>query len=288
MGKHAAPSPGATPQPRNGSKSGDRSVAGGEVRPGSPPATASGRFWSGTRETAILLALALGLAVVLRTFVLQAFYVPSESMVPTLQVDDRIVASKLSTDIGGVDRGEVVVFRDPGGWLDPPVNAVTGARKVLTSVFTFIGLLPSDSGDDLVKRVIGVAGDHVVCCDAKGRITVNGYALDESDYLDPGDVPSQTPFDVTVPPDHIWVMGDNRNNSQDSRYHEQQKPGGGMVPVGNVIGRAVVIVWPAGHWHTLPVPATFDDIPPPAVTNEGGTNDTTKKPKAAATGAQPR
>ncbi len=288
MGKHAAPASGAKPPSRGPTGSGDGTAAAADARPGSPPTTAAGRFWSGTRETAVLLALALGLAVVLRTFVLQAFYVPSESMVPTLRVDDRIVASKLSTDIGGVDRGEVVVFRDPGGWLDPPVNALTGPRKLLTSVFTFIGLLPSDSGDDLVKRVIGVAGDHVVCCNAKGKITVNGYALDESGYLDPGDVPSQTPFDVTVPPDHIWVMGDNRNNSQDSRYHEQQKPGGGMVPVGNVIGRAVVIVWPAGHWHTLPVPATFDDVPPPASTNEDSTTDTAKQPKAAATGAPPR
>lgn len=282
MGRHAAPPSGARPPTP------DPAGSGGDPRPGSPSTTAAGRFWSGTRETAVLLALALGLAVVLRTFVLQAFYVPSESMVPTLRVDDRIVASKLSTDIGGVDRGQVVVFRDPGGWLDPKVDTLTGARRAMVSVFTFVGLLPSDSGDDLVKRVIGVAGDHVVCCNAKGRVTVNGDALDESDYLDPGDVPSQTPFDVTVPADSIWVMGDNRDNSQDSRYHEQQKPGGGMVPVGNVIGRAVVIVWPADHWSTLPVPATFDDVPPPAATTEDTATDRTKKPKAAATSAQPR
>ncbi len=255
MGKHAARP--AMPDPVH--------HAGGhraEPPPGSPPTTSAGRFWAGTRETGVLLVLALGLAVVLRTFVIQAFYVPSESMVPTLQIDDRIVVSKLSTDIGGVDRGQVVVFRDPGEWLEPPSDTATGARRVVVSAMTFIGLLPSDSGDDLVKRVIGIGGDHVVCCDAKGRVTVNGVALDESQYLDAGDAPSQTPFDVLVPADHLWVMGDNRSNSQDSRYHEAQRPGGGMVPEGNVIGRAVAVVWPFAHWSTLPVPAAFDAIPP--------------------------
>ncbi len=229
--------------------------------PGAPPTTAAGRFWAGIRETGVLLALALGLAVVLRTFVVQAFFVPSESMVPALLKDDRIVVSKLSTDIGGVSRGQVVVFRDPSDWLDPAPQTLTGARQAMVSGLTFIGLLPSDSGDDLVKRVIGIGGDRVVCCDEKGRLTVNGVALDESEYLDAGDAPSQTPFDVVVPAGHIWVMGDNRSNSQDSRFHEEQRPGNGMVPVGNVIGRAVLVVWPYAHWTTLPVPATFDDIP---------------------------
>ena len=260
MGKHAAPPGGVDPASEAGARS---AVPGDQVLPGSPPATASGRFWAGLRETGVLLVLALGLAVVLRTFVVQAFFVPSESMVPTLEKGDRIVVSKLSTDIGGVDRGQVVVFRDPGDWLEPGLSSLTGPRKALVSSLTFIGLLPSDSGDDLVKRVIGVGGDHVICCDDEGRVTVNGVALDESDYLDAGDAPSQTPFDIVVPADNIWVMGDNRSNSQDSRYHEAQKPGDGMVPIGNVIGRAVVVVWPYDHWTVLRVPATFDDIPDP-------------------------
>lgn len=253
MGRHVAPPEGAGAAP-----------SAMPAPPGAPPATSAGRFWAGVRETGVLLVLALGLAVVLRTFVVQAFFVPSESMVATLLKDDRIVVSKLSTDLGGVDRGQVVVFRDPGDWLDVPPSTLTGVRRALVSSMTFVGLLPSDSGDDLVKRVIGIGGDHVVCCDKRGRVTVNGAALDESEYLDAGDAPSQTPFDVVVPADHIWVMGDNRSNSQDSRYHEEQQPGGGMVPVGNVIGRAMLVVWPYAHWTTLPVPATFDSVPAPA------------------------
>ena len=146
-----------------------------------------------------------------------------------------------------------MVFRDPGDWLDPPASTLTGPRKALVSAMTFIGLLPSDTGDDLVKRVIGVGGDHVVCCDDAGRITVNGVPLEESEYLDAGDVPSQTPFDIVVPEGSLWVMGDNRSNSQDSRFHEEQRPGDGMVPVDNVIGRAAAVVWPAGHWRLLSV-----------------------------------
>ncbi len=267
MGKHAARPEGAPTTPTSGSSVSGSSVSGSDF-PGSPPTTSSGRFWAGVRETTILLVLALGLAVVLRTFIVQAFFVPSESMVPALLKDDRIVVSKLSTDLGGVDRGEVVVFRDPGDWLDPPTTTSTGLRKTVVSAMTFIGLLPSDTGDDLVKRVIGVGGDRVVCCDDQGRITVNGVALDESSYLDAGDAPSQTPFDIVVPDGDVWVMGDNRSNSQDSRYHEEQRPGGGMVPVDNVIGRAVAVVWPADHWRLLPVPPTFEDIPPGAAPEE--------------------
>ncbi|HYN74884.1 MAG TPA: signal peptidase I, partial [Candidatus Limnocylindria bacterium] len=136
MGKHAAPAEGTGP-----------AASTMPPAPGAPPATAAGRFWAGLRETGVLLALALGLAVVLRTFVVQAFFVPSESMVPTLLKDDRIVVSKLSTDLGGVDRGQVVVFRDPGDWLDVPPSALTGVRKAMVSSLTFVGLLPSDSGD---------------------------------------------------------------------------------------------------------------------------------------------
>ncbi|HTY71962.1 MAG TPA: signal peptidase I [Actinomycetes bacterium] len=217
--------------------------------------------WAAMREGVVLVALALALAVLIRSFLVQAFFVPSESMEPTLDVNDRILVSKITTDVHGVKRGQVVVFKDPGGWLEPQPDTSPTWQRTLRNAMTFIGLLPADRGDDLVKRVIGVGGDHVVCCDAQGRITVNGKPLDEP-YIAKGAAPSDTRFDVHVPPGHLWVMGDNRPFSEDSRPHEQQRPGGGMVPVGDVVGRVVLIVYPISRWATVPVPATFHDIPP--------------------------
>jgi signal peptidase I len=216
--------------------------------------------WTALREGVVLVALALALAVLIRSFLVQAFFVPSESMEPTLDINDRILVSKLTTDLHGVKRGQVVVFKDPGGWLTPTPDTSARWQRILRDGMTFVGLLPADRGDDLVKRVIGVGGDHVVCCDAKGRITVNGRALVEP-YIAKGAAPSDTPFDVHVPADHLWVMGDNRPFSEDSRPHEQQRPGGGMVPVGNVVGRVVLVVYPFDHWARVTVPKTFHDIP---------------------------
>jgi signal peptidase I len=231
------------------------------------PVTTGGRSghaarspWVALREGVVLIALALALAVLIRSFLVQAFFVPSESMEPTLDINDRILVSKLTTDIHGVKRGQVVVFKDPGGWLNPEPDTSAKWKRVLRDGMTYVGLLPADRGDDLVKRVIGVGGDHVVCCNAAGKITVNGKALDEP-YIAKGADPSDTTFDVRVPIGHLWVMGDNRPFSEDSRPHEQQRPGAGMVPVGNVVGRVVLVVYPFGHWARLPVPATFHDIP---------------------------
>ncbi|MDP3971602.1 MAG: signal peptidase I [Candidatus Nanopelagicales bacterium] len=212
------------------------------------------------REVGIVVLAALVLSVVMRTFFVQAFYVPSQSMEDTLLPNDRILASKISTRLSGVDRGEVVVFKDPGGWLTTPKLSPNPVQSVLE----FLGLLPSSSGDDLVKRVIGVAGDRVQCCDPQGRIVLNGVSLDEP-YIKPGVRTDQVEFDVIVPPDNVFVMGDNRAESADSRYHLQANDGG--VPVGNVVGRVILKIWPLSQISTIGTPSVFEQ---PSVRNSVG------------------
>lgn len=229
-------------------------VSGGRRR---APAKRS-TFLGGVSEVGVVVAVALVLAVLIRTFLVQAFYVPSVSMTNTLEVNDRILVSKLSTHFGNISRGEVIVFKDPGGWLNG--ETVTGAHTWLKDALTFVGLLPTDTGEHLVKRVIGTQGDHVVCCDSKGRLTVNGVALEEAAYLYPGDNPSDTPFDITVPAGKLWVMGDHRGASADSRAHLFD-PGGPFVPLGDVVGRAVVVVWPIERFRILSIPDAFATVP---------------------------
>ncbi|MEH3078749.1 MAG: signal peptidase I [Quadrisphaera sp.] len=200
------------------------------------------RLVAALREVLVVVASALALTLLVKTLLLQAFFIPSESMEATLVEGDRILVSKLTPEVADVQRGDVVVFADPGGWLDdepaPERGPVGGAAA---QALTFVGLLPQGSGH-LVKRVIGLPGDTVACCDQLGRTTVNGAPLDE-DFLAPGAVPSEFPFSVTVPSGSLWVEGDNRQHSKDSRRH-QDAPGGGVVPVDDVVGRAVVIAWP--------------------------------------------
>lgn len=212
----------------------------------------SNGFLAGVREFGIIIVVALVLSALVRAFLVQAFYVPSESMENTLMPNDRIIASKITTNFGGVSRGEVVVFKDPGGWLGDPGPAPGGIRGALHTGLTFIGLLPSDSGSDLVKRVIGIAGDHIVCCDAEQRIVLNGVPLNESYIIQPT---NQVKFDITVPAESVFVMGDNRGNSRDSRYHLNVDSGG--VPLDNVVGRAFVVVWPLARFTTLSIPDIF-------------------------------
>ncbi len=216
------------------------------------------------REVLLIVGVALVLSVLVRTFVAQAFFVPSSSMEDTLRVQDRILASKVTTRFSGVERGEVVVFTDPSDWLPEPVP-VDGVRGLIVDALTFVGLLPADTGEDLVKRVIGIEGDRVVCCDARGRIVLNGVGLDET-YLKPGGGTDQVRFDVTVPAASVFVMGDNRGDSADSRFHLDENSGG--VPVGNVVGRVVAVIWPVEHWSTQPIPDIFAD---PALDAGAGT-----------------
>ena len=201
-------------------------------------------------ELVLLVVIALVVSVTVKTFVVQMFFVPSESMEPLFVDNDRILVQKVSYWGNDVQRGDVVVFEDPGGWLGPnaPLNPL---QKVLSTV----GLYPT--GGHLVKRVIGVGGDRVQCCDKQGRVTVNGVPLDESDYIMSGAQPSSKPFDVRVPDGRLWVMGDNRANSEDSRYHQNLR-GHGTIPVSSVVGKVFAIVWPLGRFHIVTRPDTFD------------------------------
>ncbi len=236
----------------------DSGAAGGEQ-----PAGERGRhgsrakqrpFW---KELPLLVVIALILALIIKTFLVQAFYIPSDSMQNTLQPGDRVLVNKLTPWFGWKpERGEVVVFRDPANWLaDEPTPKQNLAQKALS----FIGLLPAADDKDLIKRVIAVGGD-TVSCEGTGPLKVNGKALDEP-YVYPGNTPCSADdqggrFKVTVPKNRIWVMGDHRQDSADSRYHQQDSTHG-FVPVDDVVGRAFVIAWPPDRWGSLTIPRTF-------------------------------
>jgi signal peptidase I len=216
------------------------------------------------RETVIILVSAIVLSLLVKTFLVQAFFIPSQSMHDTLIEHDRILVSKLTPGPFDLRRGDIVVFKDPGGWLSNAVVPDPGpVRSAINSALTFVGLYPADANEHLVKRLIGLPGDRVACAGPGEPITVNGVPLDEP-YLAEGAIPSEVPFDVTVPPNSIWVMGDNRQNSADSRAH-MGNPGGGAVPVANVVGTAFVTVWPLERFGLLRNPSsTFAGVPDPS------------------------
>ncbi|MFD3803697.1 signal peptidase I [Streptomyces sp. NPDC058618] len=222
---------------------GRSSPSPGEERPRC--ALSRGRHPFTWRRAAALGVVCTVLLLLFSNFVVQPFLIPSRSMEPTFEVGDRVLVNKLAYRFGdGPRRGDLVVFDGTGSFVPerPEGNPIGGALHGAASA---LGLAePSDT--DFVKRVVGVGGDDVVCCDAGGRVRVNGAALDEP-YLYPGDVPSQVPFRIVVPLGTLWVMGDHRSQSRDSRDHLGQ-PGGGMVPVENVIGRADWIGWPVPRW----------------------------------------
>ena len=202
-----------------------------------------GTFW---RELPILLAVAIVVAIIVRAFVLQTFYIPSESMEHTLNINDRVLVNKLVYDFRDPRRGEIIVFAAPQTWHTDPNDA------------------------DFIKRVIGVGGDHVVCCDASHRIVVNDHPLDEPylyhDSDSPPDRASPDPFDIVVPAGRLWVMGDNRFHSGDSRDH-YVRPAHDIqeatIPVSVVVGRAFVVFWPTNRLTWLSVPDTFARVPDP-------------------------
>ncbi|MDX3072996.1 signal peptidase I [Streptomyces sp. NPDC088354] len=222
---------------------------------------------SAAREIPLLIGVALLIALVLKTFLLQAFVIPSGSMEQTIRIGDRVVVDKFTPWFGAKPhRGDVVVFKDPGNWLEGEQASggqdPVGVRQV-KEFFTFIGLLPSADEQDLIKRVVAVGGDTVKCCDKDGRVTVNGTPLDEP-YIYPGNPPSDIKFTVKVPPGRLFVMGDHRSNSADSRFHLKD-PGDGTVPESLVVGRAFAVAWPLGHWSGLKEPTTFSTVAAPAL-----------------------
>ncbi|MFH8348726.1 signal peptidase I [Streptomyces sp. NPDC018045] len=221
----------------------------GSVKKGKKPRA----FW---KELPILIGIALVLALIIKTFLVQAFSIPSDSMQDTLQRGDRVLVDKLTPWFGSEpERGEVVVFHDPGGWLN---EVPTPEPNAIQQVLSFIGLMPSAEEKDLIKRVIAVGGDTVEC-QGTGPVKVNGTALKEDSYLFPGNTPcGDKPFGpIKVPEGSIWVMGDHRQDSLDSRYHTNLK-GNGTVEVKQVVGRAFTIAWPINRWSWLSVPDTFD------------------------------
>jgi signal peptidase I len=235
------------------------------------------------KEFAIVVGMALVLSFIVKTWLLQAFYIPSGSMEDTLVLNDRVIVSKLTPGPIDLKRGDIIVFADPGQWLDetPPVQRGPLAT-VVSETLTFVGLLPDNAENHLIKRVIGLPGDHVVCCDEGGRITINGTAIKEP-YLKPGDAASEQDFDITVPSGRVWVMGDHRSNSADSRAHDGPDNNGsqGSVDERLIVGRAVALVWPLDHltWLSNPT-ATFASVPAP---DPNGSDAPTDDPKGGPT-----
>ena len=235
------------------------------------PKTALGRFLRRAQknpvvafliDTLSVIVTAMALALLIKTFFLRSFFIPSGSMLETLQIDDRIFVNELVPNVVSVERGDVVVFKDPGGWLNtaPVVNKKNVFEQGVDFFLSAFGLIAPDSSQHLVKRVIGKPGDHVVCCSPNGKLMINGTEITEP-YVSPGSRPSDRNFDVVVPKDSYWVMGDNRGNSEDSRYH-LDLPSKGFVNKKFIVGRAFVVSWPQKHWKWLDnYPNVFKAVP---------------------------
>jgi signal peptidase I len=203
------------------------------------------------QEFPVLIVVALVVSLFIKTFVVQFFYIPSGSMENTLQIDDRVAVNRIPFIGNDIKRGDVVVFRDPDNWL--PAADMGDSPFVIAKVkaaLVAVGVLPNPAKQYLVKRVVGVAGDRVICCTTTGKITVNGQEMIEP-YIFAGNVPSDTNFDVTVPKDKLWVMGDHRGASSDSRFH-QEDINKGFVPLNRITGRVLAVIWPIKNISLVP------------------------------------
>jgi len=254
----------------------DRDTTSSELPDDSSPSSHSGQddddkhlpLW---QETILLLGVALGMAVLIKALLVQAFFIPSESMEPGLVVNDRILVQKVSYwGAGAPDRGDVVVFKDPGGWLGPADGA--GPTSLVTKAMSKIGLYPS--GGHLVKRVIGIEGDVIECCDDRGRLSVNGMPLNEGAYIKAAKTKCNGPMTDTcdwtagpIPEDSVFVMGDNRGRSADSTVHMCREKatdcveGEEFVPVDLVVGKVFVLLWPSENFRWVTRPDSFADVP---------------------------
>lgn len=225
-----------------------------------PEATEKKRRMPVWVELPLVIVVAVLLAFVVKTFIVQVFYIPSGSMENTLEVGDRVAVNRFIYRFTEPQRGDIVVFDGVDSFV--PASAEPPSEGPLVEFVKelgrTIGIVPPPD-TVFVKRVIGVGGDHVECCDEAGQITVNGVPLEESAYLFPGDVPSLTPFSVDVPEGKLWVMGDHRSASADSRAH-QGDPGGGFVPVDRVLGKAFAIIWPWDRIQMLDDPAWTSSV----------------------------
>lgn len=216
------------------------------------------------QEFPVLIVVALLVSLFIKTFLVQFFYIPSGSMENTLQVNDRVAVNRIPFISNNIERGDVVVFRDPDNWL--PAADISESPFVIAKLkagLVAVGVLPNPAKQYLVKRVVGVAGDHVICCNTDGKLTVNGEVMNEP-YIFAGNVPSDMNFDVTVPKNKVWVMGDHRGASADSRYH-QDDINKGFVPVNRITGRVIAVIWPLKNISLVP---GVDALNQPVVTTK--------------------
>jgi signal peptidase I len=250
-----APDPGAEPGAEAGAEAAantaaDEAPADGAAK-AKPGKQRKRSFW---RDLLVIVVAALVLTILLKAFVVQVFSIPSGSMENTLLPGDRILVSKIVYRFRSIDRGDIVVFSGAGSW-DPPTQPPRNwFVRILDDAENLVGI--AGPATDYVKRVIGLPGDHVACCNADGQVTVNGVPLSESSYIYPGAAPSELRFNITVPPGRLWVMGDNRGDSDDSRYRDSD-PGAGTIPESAVVGRAFLVIWPLSRISDLPIPNTF-------------------------------